>query len=505
MKKITSPTVVGLALASSLMGQTNNRPNIIYVFPDQFRNCAMAFWNEPGFKESVEFKADPTHTPNLNKFARESIVLTSAQSNCPLSSPHRGMLLTGMYPANSGVTLNCNATRPISNLRQDATAISDVLSRNGYDCGYIGKLHVDFPTPNNPQNPGTYVENDRLVWDAYTPKERRHSFNYWYSYGTFDHHKTPHYWDTNGERHEIKEWSPKHEADKAIDYLTNERDKTKPFFLMVSMNPPHSPYRTLDDCMEEDYNLYKDIPLNKLLIRPNVNHKLKEKMENAPFYFASVTGVDREFGRILDALKELGLDKNTIVVFSSDHGETMASHVEDPKNSPYVEAMNVPFIIRYPEKLQPHISKVLLSTPDVMPTLLSLAGLKNAIPKAVEGTDLSGEIKSLKRTKNSPKAVLYLRNNDGDIDADGKVMSYFPESRGLKTDRYTMSIRIDRKYKLKDVQLFDDVKDPYQMHSLSVNENPKLFQSLCKQMPALLKKANDPWYKEKILGDVIPY
>ncbi len=505
IKSIIGPSILSISTTAGLFAQPSQHPNIIYVFPDQFRNCAMHFWDEPGFKESVEFKADPTHTPNLDKFAREAVVLTSAQSNCPLSSPHRGMLLTGMYPPGSGVTLNCNETRPISNLRQDATAISDVLSQIGYDCGYIGKLHVDFPTRNNPQNPGTYVENDRLVWDAYTPKERRHSFNFWYSYGTYDHHKTPHYWDTNGDRHEIKEWSPQHEADKTIEYLTTIRDKKKPFFLMVGMNPPHSPYRSLDDCMEVDYNLYKDIPLSKLLIRPNVNQKLKKKMENAPFYFASVTGVDREFGRILTALKELGLDKNTIVVFSSDHGETMASHVEDPKNSPYVEAMNVPFMIRYPEKLKPHISKVLLSTPDVMPTLLSLAGLGNMIPKSVEGTDLSGEIKNLKLSKNAPKAVLYIRNNDGDKNAEGKVISYFPESRGLKTDHYTMSISIDRKKQLKEVLLFDDLKDPYQMHSLSVEKNKELFKSLCKQMPAFLKKANDPWYNEKILSDIIPY
>lgn len=501
-----TPSLLGLSLTGYLLAQESQRPNIIYVFPDQLRNCALNFWDDADFKNAVNFIPDPTHTPNLDKFARESVVFSSAQSNCPLSSPYRGMLLTGMYPDGSGVTLNCNATRPISNLRQDATAISDVLSQNGYDCGYIGKLHVDFPTKNNPQNPGTYVENDRLVWDAYTPKERRHGFNFWYSYGTFDQHKKPHYWDSNGERHEIREWSPKHEADKAIEYLSTGRDKQKPFFLVVSMNPPHSPYRSLDDVMEEDYNLYKDIPLNKLLIRPNVNATLRKKQQSAPYYFASVTGVDREFGRILEAVKQMGLDKNTIVVFSSDHGETMASHVEDPKNSPYSESMNVPFIVRYPEKLKPHVSNVLLSTPDIMPTLLSLAGLEKEIPISVQGNDLANLLKDKSCKKGAPEAVLYIRNNDGDKNAEGKVISYFPIARGVKTDRYTMSISIDRKTKkLKDVELFDDLKDPYQMASISYKENPKLFKSLCKQMSPLLKKANDPWYRERILNDIITY
>ena len=174
------------------------QPNIIYIFPDQFRNHALEFWNQDGFREQVRFKADPVHTPHLNAFARESVVLTSAQSNCPLSSPHRGMLLTGMYPHQSGVPLNCNSNRPISSLRVDAECISDVFQKAGYDCAYFGKLHLDYPTPNDPARPGQYVEKQRPVWDAYTPPERRHGFNYWYSYGTFDEHKNSHYWDTNG-------------------------------------------------------------------------------------------------------------------------------------------------------------------------------------------------------------------------------------------------------------------------------------------------------------------
>ena len=81
-------------------------PNVIYVFPDQYRNMAMGFWHENGFKEHINFAADPVHTPHIDKFAKESLVLSSAMSNCPLSSPHRGSLLTGMYPNKSGIPLN---------------------------------------------------------------------------------------------------------------------------------------------------------------------------------------------------------------------------------------------------------------------------------------------------------------------------------------------------------------------------------------------------------------
>ena len=87
-------------------GGQARQPNVIYVFPDQYRNQAMEFWGQEGFRERVNFRNDPVHTPRLNDFARESMVLTSAMSNCPLSSPHRGSLLTGMYPNKSGVPLN---------------------------------------------------------------------------------------------------------------------------------------------------------------------------------------------------------------------------------------------------------------------------------------------------------------------------------------------------------------------------------------------------------------
>ena len=483
-------------------------PNVIYVFPDQFRNQAMGFWSQEEFRDKVNFQGDPVHTPVLDRFARESVVLTSAQSNCPLSSPHRGMLLTGMYANKSGVPLNCNSSRPISSLREDATCISDVFSQSGYDCAYFGKLHVDYPTANDPQRPGHYVEDRIPAWDAYTPAGRRHGFNYWYSYGTFDVHKDPHYWDNEGNKHEPKEWSPLHEAGKVVSYLKNEgnvRDPKKPFFIMVGMNPPHSPYRSLDDCMEEDYKLYKDIPLDSLLIRPNANTQM-DKAECARYYFASVTGVDRAFGQILDALSELGLDKNTIVVFASDHGETMCSqNTDDPKNSPYSESMNIPFLVRYPEKLKPHTDNLMLSTPDIMPTLLGLCGLGDSIPTEIQGRDFSSLFYNPEADVKRPEAALYIQNIDGNKNSDGQVVSYFPSSRGIKTARYTLALYIDRDKKLTRTLLFDDQKDPYQLNNLSVEEHPEIAKPLYEQLGALLKEIDDPWYKEKILAHIIEY
>lgn len=475
--------------------EENLPPNIVYVFPDQFRKTAMGFWQEDGFSSVLRYASDPVHTPSLNAFARESIVLTEAVSNFPLSSPHRGMLLSGMYPHRNGITLNCNSNRPNSSLRDDITGLGDVFAQAGYSTGYIGKYHANYPTPNDPQRPGHYVEDSDPVWDAYTPPEKRHGFEYWYSYGTFDVHKNPHYWDTEGNRHEPKEFSPKHEADMAISYIRNEkgqRDPKKPFLLVVSMNPPHSPYSSADDVMPEDFDRYKDIPTDSLLNRPNVNRKL-EKTKSAPYYFANVTAVDREFGRILEALKAQGLDKNTIVVFTSDHGETMCSHLEDPKNSPYAESFDVPFLVRYPEKLHPRTDDLLLGSPDIMPTLIGLAGLSAAIPEEVQGTDFSAYLLSPEENRQlRPSSVLYMQNVNGEKAEDGNVYDFHPRLRGVKTDRYTFVVERNKKGEVAQTLLFDNLTDPYQLNSIPVETVPELAASLRQELNNCLKRAGEP-------------
>ena len=504
-KKYLLP-VSGLALIAC-GNEVQERPNIIYVFPDQFRCQSLGFWNDEEYSQYAGWKADPVTTPNLNGFADESLILSRAVSTCPLSSPYRGMFLTGMYPERNGVTLNCMALRPESTLNPEAVCISDVLAGNGYSCGYIGKLHAETPMKNDPANPGHYVSDRTPEWDAYTPPERRHGFSYWYSYGTFDVHKNPHYWDTDGVRHDPHEYSVKHETDKAIEFLRNEngeRNPDAPFFLVVAYNPPHSPYESLEDCMEEDYALYRDMDYSELYVRPNADTTLS-KAPAARYYFANVTGVDREFGRLLDELERLGLEKNTIVVFTSDHGETMCSQgTLDPKNSIYSESFNVPFIVRYPDRIRHRVDSTLLGTTDIMPTMLALAGLEEKIPASAEGRNLAPVFLENGKKCDVPDAALYIRNLDGEKDADGMVRGIFPEARGVKTERYTMEIAITRDREIRRVLIFDDWNDPYQMNNIPYRENRELFASLCSKLQEKLEEADDIWYREGILEHIVP-
>lgn len=498
---------MGLALAACGREPEAVQPNVIYIFPDQFRNSSLGFWNEEPYASAVGWQGDPVLTPHLNRFAAESVVLTEAVSTCPVSSPHRGMLLSGKYPERNGVVLNCMAERPESSLREDAECVGDLFKEAGYHCAYIGKLHVDFPTPNNPQAPGTYVSDRRPEWDAYTPPERRHGFDFWYSYGTFDEHKNPHYWDTCGERHDPREWSVKHETDKAIEYIRNkngERDASKPFLMMLAYNPPHSPYSSLDDCMAEDYALYAERGLDELYVRPNADTTML-KAPSMRYYLANVTGIDREFGRLMQTLEELGLKENTIVVFASDHGETMCSHgLQDPKNTIYRESLNIPFMVRYPEVLTPRIDSTLLSSTDILPTLMGLAGLSEQIPAAVEGRDLSPALRG-EEGAFRPASALYMRNLNGIRDAEGLVRGFFGEARGIKTARYTFELDVDRSGNMTQMLLFDDWEDPYQLIPLDAATHPELVNELCAELGRKLREANDVWYRERVLEEWVKY
>ena len=144
--------------------QQSKKPNILFIFPDQYRVQSLGFLNE-----------DPVKTPNLDRLASEGMYCENAVSCMPLSSPYRGMLMTGKYPHNNHIRTNCNtyANQFGTYLREDETCISDVLKAGGYYCGYIGKWHLDAPE-------GPVASKwQNAVWDTYTPKgAKRHGFEY---------------------------------------------------------------------------------------------------------------------------------------------------------------------------------------------------------------------------------------------------------------------------------------------------------------------------------------
>lgn len=263
--------------------------------------------------------------------------------------------------------------------------------------------------------------------------------------------------------------------------------------------------RGRDRCNPSGYERYKDKSLTELLVRDNADTTMA-KAAAVRYYFANVSGIDREFGRLLAALDRAGLTENTIVVFASDHGETMTSHsTDDPKNSIWRESLNIPFLVRYPGRVPHRVDDLLLSTPDIMPTLLGLAGLGERVPASVEGRDYSAVLRQDAVQPERPRAALYMRNLDGGRDADGLVRGFFAQARGVKTATHTMELRIGRDGTLERVLMFDDAADPYQLHNLAPEEHPALFAALCRELAVLLRDNDDVWFREGVLSDVVPY
>ncbi len=457
------------ALAPSMAsGEGRRSPNILFVFTDQHRRQSLGFMGQ-----------DPVVTPRLDRFAQEGMVLPNAVSNRPICSPYRAMMLTGKFPPSLGFSGNCNSVWPENYLRESERCISDVLHDAGYDCGFIGKWHLD--VPDGPRTGGWENGN----WDAYTPPgPKRHNFNFWYAYGCMFDYMRPHFWVGNAGKDEktiVEQWEPEHEADVAIRYIQNRggktRDPKKPFALFVAPHPPHPPCYPVP---EKYLKVYKDVPAGELLSRPNLcatggkadsakaekARKQAEKMVHG--YFAMVTGVDEQFGRILDCLKQEGLERDTIVVFTSDHGEMLGSHSLFGKSVFYDESALVPFIVRYPGRIAPGRDDMPLGAPDVMPTLLGLAGLENMIPGAVEGGDYSGVL-----TGQSSKRP------------EGALLMSGMKAGGIRTARHLFEMRGNKRGK-DECHLFDMRRDPYQMDDVA-GKSRKLVKELKARTVALAR------------------
>ena len=228
------------------------------------------------------------------------------------------------------------------------------------------------------------------------------------------------------------------------------------------------------------------MPVESLITKPSIEAagtKWGDHYRNCiRDYYAAISGVDEQFGRILQALKEDGLAENTIVVFTSDHGDCMGIHGEQTKNNPYEESMRVPMLIRFPGRIKPHSDDILLSTTDLYPTLLGLMGYASSIPKEVDGQNLAGYLITGKGQK--PESQWYMRISEGK-EALGL--------RGVRTDRYTFVINQASETQ-KTIMLFDRKEDPYQMKNI-IGENKSLEQELTLKLQDWLKKYGDPWIK----------
>jgi len=470
MKKISRHLLrVAMVTASCLFAgaaeAAPERPNILFIVADQWRAQAFGFAGDPNVR-----------TPHLDRLERESINFTQAISGLPVCSPTRASLLTGQRPLTHGIFLNDVP------LDSNAVTLAKVLGGGGYDTGCIGKWHID--------------GHGR---SAFIPRERRQGFDYWKVLEcTHDYNRSPYYAD-GPEKLKWDGYDAIAQTRDAQRYVTDHAQSGRPFLLWLAWGPPHNPY---ESAPEKYRALY---PPESIQLRGNVPPEAQVKArQDLAGYYAHCAALDDSVGDLLATLKATGLAERTIIVFTSDHGDMLASQNVYRKQRPYEESARIPLLFRLPPSLGIAARRVdaTINTEDVMPTLLGLSGVP--IPKTNEGFDFTA----------------YLRGGADPSGGSALIQCVTPfgeytrkvggrEFRGLRTKSHTYVRDLNGPW-----LLFDHDADPWQLHNLvGQPEHADLQTRLDAQLRAKLAAQHDEFlpgpayiakwgYKVNALGTV---
>jgi len=393
-------------------------------------------------------------TPNLDLLATKAHNFTNTISCCPVSGPYRASLLTGLYPLTTKFIVNDVELNP------ETPSLGKIFKKAGYETAYIGKWHLD--------------GHGR---SAFIPVERRQGFDYWKVLECEHNYNNSFYWGNDDKKVKWDGYDAYAQTADAVQYIRDRKQSKKPFIMVLSWGPPHTPFQTAPEAMK---NIYRNM---KLKLRGNVPDSLKNKAKaDLIGYYGHISALDSCIGDLQKVLKETGIDENTIFVFTADHGAMVQSHGFVDKQRPYEESINVPMLINYPRVLGVKGKKndMLFNTPDILPTILGLCKLP--VPIAVEGQDKSGIIENkVKETDDAVLIACYHPFGQWPAKDGGK------EYRGVRTKRYTY---------VKDLKgpwlLFDNKMDPFQMNNLVNNPTYlKLRNEMEEKLTHLLLKTND--------------
>lgn len=402
----------------------SKRPNVVFVFADEWRKQATGYAGD-----------DNCRTPVLDALAGRSVDFVNATAGCPVCCPYRASLMTGQYPLTNGIFIND------VELDSNSHSIARAFSAGGYETGYIGKWHL-YGSPD-----GEYGRRS-----AFVPRDYQLGFDYWKGFEcSHSYNKSPYFFNDDPTRRMWKGYDAFAQSRDAADYIAAHAAADKPFMLMLSWGPPHFP---LDSAPPEYKALYDGVDIE---LRPNVPEEHRgEAVERLRGYYSHIAALDDCLAIVLDAIRSAGIEEDTILVFTSDHGDMMESQGLGTKLFPFDESILVPFLLRYPKLGQAGGRKIEIpiDAPDIMPTLLGLAGLP--VPASVEGTDWSAVIRGEREPVGDEAALLLMPSEFTELCRNG-MKAY----RGLRTARYTY---------VRDTGgpwlLFDNETDPYQMRNL---------------------------------------
>jgi len=395
------------------------QPNLLVIQTDEHNIRTLGCYREL-LGEELGFqwgKGIAVETPNLDRLANEGAICTNYYSSSPVCTPSRASFQTGLYPIAAGCPIN--GMPMFRNLK----TFADVLKDAGYSTSYVGKWHL---TGNIPKG---------VSEDEYT-------YPFGYTDCTWRFDKSAHgKWVTVDWEHKTTERSYVEPANKdsnlyITDFLTNrtleilDRDKDKPFCLMVSFPNPHSPdisrepYKTryANLQVEEPSTMKPDLAAKRPLWAVGGKSEIKEfDAKSVREYFGMVKCIDDNIGRILKFLDDNGLTDNTIVVFTSDHGDMLFEHHRKDKGVPYEASAKIPFLIRYPGKIsEGKIIGKCYTTCDFPPTILGLMGQQQLV--GVHGIDDSKFFLNSEKVASSDR-IVYITDspfNEWTAATDGK-------------------------------------------------------------------------------------
>lgn len=426
-------------------------PNIIFIFGDEWRAQAT------GYNGDVNCE-----TPNLDALASKSINLTHAVSGAPVCCPYRASLMTGQYPLTHGVYINDVELNP------NCLSIANIFGENGYNSAYIGKWHL-YGSPD-----GEYGRRSSII-----PRDHQLGFDYWKGFEcNHEYNNSPYFFNEDATERKWKGYDALAQSSEAANYIKQQSQQSEnPFLLMLSWGPPHFP---LHSAPEEYRNRYKD---RNIELRPNVpDDDKKQATEDLRGYYAHIAALDDCLKIVLDAIQDAGIEDNTIIVFTSDHGDMFYSQGLTTKLYPWDESLRVPFLLRWP-KLNDGVKKELalpIDAPDIMPTLLGLCSL--GVPETIEGQDWSPYFRDECEITGDEAALISMPAEYHELRYHG-IKAY----RGLRTIRYTYVRNIDGPW-----LLYDNIDDPYQMNNLIENQDfEKIRADLDKRLQQRLDKQED--------------
>uniref|UniRef100_A0A7S3Q400 ShKT domain-containing protein n=1 Tax=Chaetoceros debilis TaxID=122233 RepID=A0A7S3Q400_9STRA len=403
---------------------TEKRPNLIMILTDEHNYRTLSSYRDYLASKVGSYSTDVwgdvrLDTPNIDMLAKEGALYSNFYTVAPLCTPSRASFMTGMYPAFTG-----NSALNHGEMDQDMTTFAKILKdKKAYRTGYFGKWHLD-----GEHTPG-WGHNGRM----FGFEQNKYRFNR-------GHFKWIDKVDGNMVGYEIEdEWrfagrqsehfTTDYLIDRGIDFMKTSVNRNDPFAMVISIPDPHGP----NDNRRYYRDMYKDLQfkvpktakaaMNYNPAAPGWNYfdldeiplaeaddYLQELEDSKNWqtsmqqYYGMVKCIDHNIGKLMSAIKDLDIDEDTIIVFTSDHGDLLMEHGKNNKGRPYDTAAGIPFLIRYPAKVPAgKVVETAYSSVDFAPTILSLMGVTDTGIdfQGVDGTEelLNSDMVSLDEEK----------------------------------------------------------------------------------------------------------